>query len=236
MPLGYVGPNNQWITAADTPAAAGEFYIGAVAWAARPTPAAAGVGAVITVTDFPAGGVSRWYSDGTSWRPVNGSVLIGRGGGSLASPIFSSTPGAAAETYFGPLLTIPAGMIPPYARICGEALLRRTVGGAATDICMILSTSNVAASTPSVNSCFAFGFSAATAIQDTRFNGVAQFSTATNQYTSSYGASNFTNGASLLRTMSTQVDTTVPMYVTFNNDTSVADAIGLISYSFWLEA
>lgn len=109
---------------AGSPTMAGA-YVGA--WAGRPAAALAGVGAEIVITDAPAGGRSRWYSDGVYWRPVNGRVPIGSFAGSAASPVATVT--AAGENVFTlpSTMAIPAGMAAvPGVRICGDASIRRT--------------------------------------------------------------------------------------------------------------
>jgi len=84
-------------------------------WSGRPAASSAGVGTEIAITDVPFGGVSRWYSDGSSWRTVSGSVLLYAQGKGYTNPLGSVTWGRAAVTMAipGGSIKIPAGLIEP---------------------------------------------------------------------------------------------------------------------------
>ena len=104
------------------------LYIGP--WVGRP---AAGVvpGAEICITDFPAGGRSSWYSDGTYWRPVNGCVKIAIRSGTVAAPITTFVQQTASWKYVLPVnMLLPIGMLFPGVRISGEfETIRVSTGG-----------------------------------------------------------------------------------------------------------
>lgn len=84
-------------------------------WAGRPAANAAGEGAEIAVRDVPRGSVSRWYSDGSHWRPMGGSVLLYSQGKGYTNPLGSVTWAGAAITMAipGGSIQIPAGLIVP---------------------------------------------------------------------------------------------------------------------------
>lgn len=92
-------------------------------WSSRP-PARAAAGKEIVVTDLPRGSSSRWISDGASWRPVNGSVVLYAQGKGYSHPLGSVTWGRAAVMIAipGGSILIPAGTIVP-----GETELRVSV-------------------------------------------------------------------------------------------------------------
>lgn len=77
-----------------------------VTWAARPSAVTRGVGAQIIITDI--GGVgarSVFYSTGTVWKPLGGSVVIAN-----AAPTAASVTGAIVETEVA-RIQIPAGLM-----------------------------------------------------------------------------------------------------------------------------
>jgi hypothetical protein len=84
-------------------------------WSGRPAAGSAGMGAEIAITDVPAGGVSRWVSDGSTWRTVSGCVLLYAQGKGYSDPLGSVTWGRAAVTMAipGGSIKIPAGLIEP---------------------------------------------------------------------------------------------------------------------------
>ena len=91
-----------------TPIAFNPFYPAAAptqecTWATKP-PAAGNAGKEIIVTDYRR---SRWYSDGTYWRPVSGRAVLRNWVG--ANVTFSS--GSMAQISVVPTITIPADMI-----------------------------------------------------------------------------------------------------------------------------
>lgn len=103
-------------------------------WAARPTPADAGVGAEMICTDFGVGGSSRWWSDGTYWRPLNGSVTaavlsngtIGGASSGDGGGIASLTGNGAAQAFALPTpIIFPAGMLFPGMGIVGSCIARK---------------------------------------------------------------------------------------------------------------
>lgn len=96
-------------------------------WAGKPRTSAANDGQTIRITDVghSASG-SLFQSDGTIWRPVNGSVLIGAGAGSIAAPIATVT-GVVAGAFSLPLgnPTMPADFLPVGAIIKVSAIFHR---------------------------------------------------------------------------------------------------------------
>jgi hypothetical protein len=84
-------------------------------WAGRPAANAAAIGTEIAITDLPAGRVSRWFSDGSTWRSTSGSVLLYAQGKGYSAPLGSVTWGRAAVTMAipGGSILIPAGLVEP---------------------------------------------------------------------------------------------------------------------------
>ena len=84
-------------------------------WSGRPAANTAGVGAEIAITDIPVGGMSRWFSDGSTWRTVSGCVLLYAQGKGYTDPLGSVTWGRAAVTMAipGGSIKIPASLIEP---------------------------------------------------------------------------------------------------------------------------
>jgi len=116
-------PTGARASRADGSAKATQFaYTGR--WAGRPAANAAAIGTEIAVTDIPAGSVSRWFSDGKAWRPINGSALLYAQGKGYADPIGSVTWASAAVTMAipGGAIRIPAGTLVP-----GQTELRVSV-------------------------------------------------------------------------------------------------------------
>lgn len=77
-------------------------YVGT--WAGKPSASAAGVGAVITITDVGVGGYSQWRSDGTYWRPFGPVFLYHSttqvvGSASASAQLLSVTSGIVTEVW-----------------------------------------------------------------------------------------------------------------------------------------
>ena len=91
-----------------------------------PSPATVVIGETYYVSDVGQGG-SYWFSDGTSWRVVGGSITLLSERGTVASPL-ASLAGASPEQFFNvSALTIPAGVISPTtSKLRVETYLRRS--------------------------------------------------------------------------------------------------------------
>lgn len=88
---------------------------GSMAWAARPPAGSVPPGTEITIAGLPPGGASRWFSDGTQWRPVDGRVLLYAQAKGYRNPLGSlSWAGAAISMAIpGGSIAIPADLIVP---------------------------------------------------------------------------------------------------------------------------
>lgn len=87
-------------------------------WASRPAATSVTAGAKIRITDVGVGGYSEWVSDGTYWRPVNGSVLLECRAGSVSSPVTSLTGNGTIQQYILPRdILLPAGMLIPGSQL-----------------------------------------------------------------------------------------------------------------------
>lgn len=83
-----------------------------VTWATKPA-AAGNTGLVIRVTDVGPGAGSYWVSDGTYWRPLNGSVMLANVMGSLAAPVATLTSTTGSKFTLPADIVIPAAMMIP---------------------------------------------------------------------------------------------------------------------------
>lgn len=125
-------------------------------WATRPA-AAGNAGRVVRITDIGPGG-SYWYSDGASWRPVGGSVLIASQQGSITTPLSAFT-GVTSSVFTITQPIIPAGMlIPGSSTIEFEAQLRRTGGNGTALVNVHMGTAKSAGD----NTIYAFTYAATT--------------------------------------------------------------------------
>lgn len=132
VPEGYVYKDGAYWNLTDASGPYGISPTGAVVplsgfaysgvWANRPIASSVPARTKIAITDVGVGGYSEWFSDGTYWKPVNGSLLLFRDRGTVAAPLATITgdgvltiatfaiPNAAS-------LLIPAGMCYPGSRI-----------------------------------------------------------------------------------------------------------------------
>lgn len=69
---------------------------------------------IFSVATFGVNGGALFFSDGSYWRPVNGSCVLGYGSGSRTFPI-ATLPGPALGTYFP--FTLPSQIIIPQGLI-----------------------------------------------------------------------------------------------------------------------
>lgn len=128
VPAGYYYKDGAYWAAADSSGPYGVTPAGVVVplfqyayegtWASRPAASAVAAGSKMRATDVGVGGYSEWVSNGTNWRPLNGSVLLFEDRGSAASPIATLT-GDGVATQMGFVIPgassvrLPAGM--PFA-------------------------------------------------------------------------------------------------------------------------
>lgn len=133
-----------WVVSIDGPGVV--VYVGT--WASRPAASDVTAGSLMEITDYGAGGRSYWWSDGTYWRPQNGSVRLFTDfvtADPTANSLASLT-GNSTEQFFtlpaGNLL-IPAGMVNvPDARVTVEFYARRAgATGAAANVRAYISDS-----------------------------------------------------------------------------------------------
>lgn len=94
----------------------------------RPSAAEAGDGAVISVTNFGPRHV-RLVSDGTYWRPLNGSAVLWQYAGSIAAPAASLTMAGVFAFFALPSMRVPANLLFPGAKLRVTAFLRRSAAG-----------------------------------------------------------------------------------------------------------
>jgi hypothetical protein len=92
-------------------------------WANRPTASAVPIGTEIIVNDIPAGGRSRWYSDGTNWR-VFAPVVLAKKTNTNITQASGTTIAQVADQIIGVVGPVPAGVL--YAG--ATFMLRASVG------------------------------------------------------------------------------------------------------------
>ncbi len=111
-------------------------------FASAPAASAVKVGAMILVTDFPT--PALFTSDGTYWRPVNGSCIISQAAGSLSVPAVTGPVAGGAFTLALPKpILIPAGLlIPGQSTIDVLALFTKIGSAAAINASMWMGTAN----------------------------------------------------------------------------------------------
>lgn len=202
-----------------------------VAWASRPAADAVPVGTELQVTDY---ANQKWISDGASWRPAQGRVVIKQLFGSLATPI--ATIAAASAGFFsipGGSPKIPAGMIVPNSRVVGHIETRKE--GAASNFVLgfRLGTQQNDGSMMAVS----YGPSGAgeSNITTAANFGASQTSFTSSQtispYATSYSAGNNQTDKSYL--VNTAADMNVLVDISNGN---AADTYKLIHLAVWLEA
>lgn len=97
------------------------YYTGP--WSGRPAADAVPTGAIICITDIGLGNRSWWWSDGTVWRPKNGSVILSSA--DISSISYTNT--TTAEV-LGWECIIPEGMFVEGAAIRTMCRASRNVG------------------------------------------------------------------------------------------------------------
>lgn len=113
--------------------------LGSFTWATKPS-AIGNAGAVIRISDAGTLGVSHWISNGTYWRPLNGSLFYSSQQGSIATPISAFT-GVASSQFVINQPVFPAGMlVPGVSEIRTKIRLRRTGATATATINVHLGT------------------------------------------------------------------------------------------------
>lgn len=87
-------------------------------WADRPSAAAVTAGTRIVVEDVGANNYSEWFSDGTYWRPVGGSLLLFNWVSGKDAPL-ASIAGISALAEFPGLnrVPLPAGLLSPNSQL-----------------------------------------------------------------------------------------------------------------------
>jgi hypothetical protein len=209
---------------------AGELQImGGVAYTWSTRPAAAGrAGQVIRVSDIGATGAgSHWISDGTNWRPVNGSVVICNLVGSLATPLESKT--GATSGSFTTLVAaskIPAEVLVPGSSSIAVQTLWNRVGATATAIAAV----NIGtAGTSSDSNVYALTYAATTL-----FNLISEpilSAAESGRLTSSNWVSHGGSGGAAAVDRTTNINTAADMYVTPNySSANAADTFQIIAH------
>lgn len=201
-------------------------------WVNRPSPASVHPGTLIAVSDY---NYARFVSDGTYWRPVQGSVLIYSKWGSLASPlavIQNST--AATFTLPGGAPKIPAGMILPNAKITIQSDSRKVGANGTANAFVRLGTAGNASDSAVV------GLNVPIATNsDICLSSSARFSSSKTSFTSrNYigDGTTSTANAGTAYDRTTQVNTDADMFFTFEvSAASASDVFNLVGCHIILE-
>ena len=197
----------------------------AYTWAARPA-AAGNAGRCIRITDVGVLGGSYWFSDGSNWRPVGGSVLIASQQGSITTPVSAFT--AVTSSIFTITQPVfPAGMlIPGSATIEFEAQLRRTGATATASINVHMGT----AKSSSDNTIYAFTY-AATTLLDLFINPTVLVAESGRIVTSNWQGRGGSGNASVYQERTGNINTAADMGITIAiASANAADSFALIGY------
>ena len=216
------------------------FSIGGVAysldtpaytWVGRPVASTENVGLVIRITDVGIGAGSLWQSDGVTWRPVNGRVVLSRGQGLAASPLVTlagatgklvipSGSGIVSGSY-----VVPSGLLQAGFALEVTAKVKKLGTGGTWSIAARLGTGNAA-----TDAAIASGSGAATNDNDLLLSQTAEIISNTSLITSTFAAPNQpTTGA--LVDKNTTLDMTAAQYVgLWVGSLNAADTIKLLSY------
>ena len=189
-------------------------------------------GQLYQLTDFRN---SLWYSDGSTWNPVNGSALLYQRLGSAAVPISSLNGIGAGRIFVLPeTLKIPAILLNGNRRVRISGRVRRTAlaGAPATvSVSATLGTTNTVSdqsvTTQSVN---------ATLNQDLSIEGFASLDSQNRFNRQGFQGWNLQNVTSFID-QTLNVNWIVDNYINFGiNSAAIAgDTFSLFAYSVWIE-
>ena len=196
-------------------------------WVGKPAVAAWPVGVPIIVTDVGGSAGSQWVTDGVSWKPANGSVLLGARSGSVAAPVATIT-GAASGKFTLPFdIRIPAGaLIAGVTQLEIVATMRRRGVAATNQFIVYVGSTN---STSDSVSMAVMG--TATNNQDCTVFPVIGFPAAGTMTTSTWNGVASTTGAADNTDRTTNINTAANMFVNFGVfGGNVADSYDLIAY------
>jgi hypothetical protein len=86
----------------------------------------------VIITDVGVGGNSIWQSDGVTYRPANGRIVLYQKSSLPAAPIVSLSPagGAIALFVLPETLLVPAGMLFAGCKLINTTMIRRSAAGA----------------------------------------------------------------------------------------------------------
>lgn len=196
-------------------------------WDDRPA-ASSNTSRVIRITDVgPAGAGSHWVSDGTYWRPVNGSIVLQKQSGSIATPLAAVTGVTSSMLVPSKSRIIPAGMlIPGDAQLKIEAMFRRTGANATATLNVHLGTNK----TSGDNTCYAFSY-AATNLLDIFAAPTVDVAEAQRFTYSGWQVQGGSGNASTFGDKTTAFNTATEMGVSFSiSGANAADSFALIGY------
>ncbi len=207
------------------------FDTPAYTWVGRPVASTENVGLVIRITDVGLGAGSLWQSDGVTWRPVNGRVVLSRGQSLAASPLVTRA-GATGK------LVIPSGsgivsgsyVVPSRLLQAGFALevtakVKKLGTGGTWSIAARLGTGNTA-----TDAAIASGSGAATNDNDLVLSQIAEVVSNTSLISSTFAVPNQpTTGAMVDK--NTTLDMSATQYVgLWIGALNAADTVKLLSY------
>lgn len=207
-----------------------------VLWAGRPA-ASANPGAEIIVSDL---GYQKMYSDGTNWRPVGGRLRLRSQRGLIATPVATLTgPGLYAVP--GGAVVIPAGLLTNDAAVTVHADAVATSGtSGALMLTAHIGTTNALAGSNLFATATSSGTGAQLAISTcVKFTSRTSATTRRDAgcgQTSKVSSSAGTTGTLYLTDLTTQLDTSVVMYVNVGAFNNVDGAVSkLVTYDVFVE-
>lgn len=201
-------------------------------WAGKPAASASNNGQTIRITDVghSASG-SLLQSDGTIWRPVNGSILIASAFGSVAAPLASFTGATAGSfTLSGGNPSIPASLLPVGACVKAWAMMRRHGTNGVGTFNVRLGTAN-AATDPVIQAIA----TTATDAKDASID-VSGWLTSSTTFTTQNWLSPQGVGVSAIVDRTGSINTAAAMYLSFDMaGANALDSFDLIAYRLSVE-
>ena len=211
------------------------FDTPAYTWSGKPAASADNLGTTIRITNVGLGAGSLWESDGATWRPVNGRVVLSRGQSLTATPLVSLA-GATGKLVIptgvgisGGSYVVPAGLLQAGFAIEVTAKVKKTGTGGTWSIAARLGTGNA-----STDAAIASGSGAATNDNDLLLQQSAEIVSNTSLISATFAVKNQpTTGA--LVDKNTTLDMTATQYVGWwIGALNAADTVKLLSYEIGL--
>jgi hypothetical protein len=189
------------------------------AWTSRPNADAVAVGTKIGVTDLGPNGYAEFFSDGTNWYPVGGSLVLMNLAGSPSAPIASLTSAGAAILMPAPLagFKIPGGLlVPGRSRLRVEGYWVKSGSSTGANCVVFIGTTNSLSDGQLANPNLGAATSVWRQFSDVMFHAATEF---TNSAQIAVGLS---NGAITTIVRTANIDVAADMYVNWGSTNAVS--------------